>query len=190
MLGDRGPFVVFLAIALVVAGYAVAGLFDTLTPLAIAARAGDVVAIDELAASGIDLNEPAGARDWPPLLHAIHGGEIAAARRLLEHGASLDGRVGQQALTIASSHGYAEAVLLLLRRGVRPSMAGTTPVQLMTGAVAGAYDRDYEWTGCERHTEVVRALIDYDAGLKRATPHTARRFAARQGCEEMVALLR
>jgi hypothetical protein len=170
--------------------YLVGHLLDPLTPLAEAARAGDVDEIDRLAAGGADLDEPSGAREWPPLLHAIHAAHAGAAARLIEHGAAIEGRIGQQALTIAASHGFVDSVLLLLRRGVRPSKRGTTPVQLMSGAVAGAYDRDYEWSGCERHTTVVRALIGYDADLKRATPHTARRFAARQGCDELVALLK
>src|SRR5688572_4006073 len=71
------------------------------TPLAAAARRGDLADIDRLIATGADVNEPSGRNNWPPLIHAIHKGRRQAVMRLLEHGASLDGNVGRTALFMA-----------------------------------------------------------------------------------------
>jgi type II secretory pathway pseudopilin PulG len=43
-----------------------------LTPLATAAREGDLKEIDQLAAEGASLDERSGVNGWPPVLHAIH----------------------------------------------------------------------------------------------------------------------
>ena len=69
-----------------------------LTPLAAAARTGDVQAIDRLIAAGADINAGSGVNNWPPLMHAIHKGQPGAIARLIGAGASVEGRLGRQAL--------------------------------------------------------------------------------------------
>src|SRR6476659_1285018 len=91
-----------------------------LTPLAKAARTGDIGEIDRLIAAGADVNAGSGVNAWPPLMHAVHKGQVRAVARLLERGASVDGDVGREALVMASGDRDAKSVALLLRRGVDP----------------------------------------------------------------------
>jgi ankyrin repeat protein len=82
-----------------------------LTPpnqLASAARAGDLDTIDRLVAAGADVNAPSGVNGWPPILHALHKGQHASVERLLEKGASLQGRAGRDVVRWVSGYGAAE----------------------------------------------------------------------------------
>src|SRR5207247_11010308 len=58
------------------------------TPLADAARAGDLATIRTLIAHGADPNEAAGQNHWSPLLHAIHKHQNASVEALLDSGAN------------------------------------------------------------------------------------------------------
>ena len=83
------------------------------SPLAAAARAGNLVEIDRLLAAGVDVNAGSGVNNWPPVIHAVHKGQVKALERLLERGASLDGGIGRRALDMASSDGDAPMVRVL-----------------------------------------------------------------------------
>jgi ankyrin repeat protein len=74
-----------------------------LTPLAAAARAGDLREIDRLVAAGADVNAGSGVNSWPPLLHAIHRDQMAAVARLLAHGASIEGQSGVEAVKLTGA---------------------------------------------------------------------------------------
>jgi hypothetical protein len=141
------------------------------TPLAAAVFRGDIAEIDRLVAGGANVNEPSLLKDWPPVIHAIHKHQKAALVRLLEHGASLDGQIGRNALKMASGYGDAGIVHVLLSRGAKVPTTDGGAGTLMTAAVGGAWDIDYDWTGCDRHTQVVRTLLAHDPGLRRHLPN-------------------
>jgi len=163
-----------------------------LTPLASAARTGDIQAIDRLIAEGADINAGSGVNHWPPLMHAIHKTQPAAIARLIEAGASVDGRIGRQALLMASGYGDAHTVSLLLDRGVDPRDDGEAGAHVMAAAVGGSWDIDYRWSGCERHTAVVRSLLARDAGLRLGSAPdgiAARLYAKNKGCGTLLQLV-
>ena len=64
--------VTLIVAATVTGGRQLIGCTHPLTPLAAAARAGDLQEIDRLVAAGADVNARSGVNNWPPLLHAIH----------------------------------------------------------------------------------------------------------------------
>lgn len=160
-----------------------------ITPLSFAARGGHTDAVDALLAGGADPHRPAGGNGWAPLLHAIHKGQNVAAMHLLDRGASEEAL--NEALHMASGYANVPMVKALLAHGADPrwDAGGTTA---LSNAVGGAWDIDAEWSGCGQHTETVRALIENAPDLK--LPDTfwgrsARRFARRKGCSEMLSLI-
>lgn len=174
------------------------------TSLASAAREGDLTAIDRLIAGGADVNQTSGRADWPPIVHAIHEGQRAAAVRLLEHGASIEGDAGRRALLMASGYGDAETVKLLLEKGVELPKTAEEGGLLMATAIGGVWDIDHEWSGCDRHTQVVRLLLAADSDLhvvRELSPRSVARarstfqnrvaemYARRKGCTDLLRLL-
>jgi ankyrin repeat protein len=174
------------------------------TPLANAARGGELDAIDRLIAAGADVNEPSGVNGWPPVVHAIHRRQRDAAVRLLERGASLDGRIGRDALFMASGYGDAETVAVLLSRGVPLPQDAPSMASLIAAAIGGAWDIDYRWSGCDRHAAVARLLVAKDPDLKvvgilsptsvartRSTfvYRVARWYACHKGCDELLRIV-
>lgn len=105
--------VTLIVAAALTPGCLVIDYMHPLTPLAAAARAGDLQEIDRLVAAGADVNAGSGVNDWPPLLHAIHKDRTAAVARLLAHGASIEGEAGIQAVKMAVREGHPELVPLL-----------------------------------------------------------------------------
>jgi ankyrin repeat protein len=103
------PFVVLCAVAVGACGSGV-----PVSPLATAARAGDVAEIDRLLAGGADINAGSGVNDWPPIIHAIHTQQMAALAHLLERGAALDDQVLARALNVAQGSGDEAAVRPIL----------------------------------------------------------------------------
>jgi ankyrin repeat protein len=163
------------------------------TPLIWAARAGQVGAIRTLVAHGADLNAPGGGNDWVPLHHALHKAQTKAALTLMDLGADLSGRVGPRALAMAAGYGNAAATEALLDRGVDPHANLGGGPSLLALAAAGAYDIDYHWSGCEPHTQTVRAIVSRAPDVTLGdTPwdRAARLFVQRRGCEELIAMLR
>jgi ankyrin repeat protein len=174
------------------------------TPLAAAARNGDLADIDRLVAAGADLNQPSGRNDWPPVIHAVHKGQHLAAARLLERGASLNGDVGRRALFMASGSGDADTVALLLSRGVPMPDSVPAAGELIAVAIGGAWDVDYQWSGCDRHAAVAKLLVARDPDLRvvgilsptslsraRSTfeYRVARWYAERKGCHELLRIV-
>lgn len=175
-----------------------------MNPLAVAARNGDLAEIDRLIAAGSNVNEASGRNDWPPVIHAVHKSKRPALTRLLERGASLEGDVGRKALFMASGHGDAETVALLLSRGAPMPDSVTAAGELIAVAIGGAWDIDYEWSGCDRHTAVAKLLVARDSDLRvvgilsptsfaRAKStfqyRVARWQARRKGCDELLRIV-
>ena len=75
------------------------------SPLAAAARAGDLGEIDRLQAAGADINEGSGVNSWPPVIHAVHKGQVKALEHLLDRGAVADQPVRNRALNVARGSG-------------------------------------------------------------------------------------
>ncbi len=163
------------------------------TPLVWAARAGQVGAIRVLVAHGADLNAPAGGNGWVPLQHALHKGQTEAALALLNLGADVSGGLGQGALAMAAGYGNVGVTEALLERGVDPHVDYGAGPSLLALAAAGAYDIDYHWRGCEPHTETVRAIVKRAPDLTLGNgpwDRAARVYIHRQGCGELIALLK
>ena len=162
------------------------------TPLAAAAREGNVKEIDRLAAQGANLDEGSGVNRWPPVLHAIHKGQADALAHLLELGASIAGSTGRQALLMASGYGSAPMVKILLTHGVDPRQDGGAGARVLIEAVRGSADIDYRWSGCQPHADVVRALLTRDPGLRLGDAddaRAARTQAHARGCRELLDLV-
>ena len=183
----RGPILV--VVALLSGGCYLA---YPVTPLAAAARAGDIKEIDRLAAAGANLDEGSGVNGWPPVIHAIHKGQTAALAHLLELGASIDGSTGRQALLMASGYGAGPMVRVLLAHGVDPRVDGGSGTRVLVEAVRGSHDIDYHWSGCQPHTDVVRALLTRDPALRLGDADeakAARTQAHERGCSELLKLI-
>ncbi|MDX1387831.1 MAG: ankyrin repeat domain-containing protein [Acidobacteriota bacterium] len=160
---------------------------NDLTPLAWAARHGRLHTIRVLLDHGADPDLPAGGNDWPPLVHAVHKGADLCVIELLDAGADIEGSGGRRALLMAAGYGNAEIVREMLGRGADPHIDG-----ILTDAVAGAWDIDYQWSGCEPHTETVRALLEAAPDLELEDDFFGRRAlskARKRGCTELVELV-
>lgn len=84
------------------------------SPLAGAARGGQIAEIRRLAKSGSDLNAGSGVNNWPPIMHAVHKHQREAVKTLLELGADPNQMAsGMNATTMATSYGDTETVQLL-----------------------------------------------------------------------------
>jgi hypothetical protein len=101
--------VVVLALSGAACGYGM-----PVSPLAAAARSGDVTEIDRLLDGGADINTGSGVNDWPPVIHAIHKRQLAALEHLLQRGATLDDRAAARALSVARGSGDEVAVRPIL----------------------------------------------------------------------------
>jgi hypothetical protein len=160
-----------------------------MTPLASAARNGRVDAIELLLARGADPHRGCGVNGWTPLLHALHKNQLAAALRLLETctapSAELD-----DALFMAAGYAQSEAVTALLKRGANPKKEFGDGANALSNAVAGAFDIDYSYRGCDAHTQTAKALMATPGlTLRGQAGASARRSAERRGCTEMLALV-
>src|SRR5688572_8041850 len=100
--------VTLIVAATVTGGRQLTGSMHPLTPLAAAARAGDLQEIDRLVAAGADVNMGSGVDNWPPLLHAIHKDQTAAVARLLANGESIEGQSEVDAVKMAEREGHPE----------------------------------------------------------------------------------
>src|SRR3954471_23096698 len=105
----RRVMLVVLALSVAACGYGM-----PVSPLAAAARNGDLTEIDRLLDGGADINAGSGVNDWPPVIHAIHKRQLAALEHLLERGAMLDDRTAARALNVARGSGDEVAVRPIL----------------------------------------------------------------------------
>jgi ankyrin repeat protein len=140
--------------------------YSGFTPLADAARAGDIANIRSLIAQGADPNEAAGQNRWSPLLHAIHKGQIHSIEALLDGGADINRLSGDgiTPLMMAAGYGYTDIVQLLLRRGANPRIAGPDGVRALDLAVVGVPDID-RFTVFQCQADTVRALREADPSI-------------------------
>jgi ankyrin repeat protein len=156
----RGVLLVLASFSLISCGW----LGPPVSPLAAAARAGDVSRIEELAAAGAPLDEPSGVNHWTPLMHAIHKNQPSSVEALLQAGADVNRESGRTtALIMAAGYGYADIVRTLLAHGANPraSVSGTTPLE---AALRGSPDLD-RYTVGQCQTATVRALLERDPSL-------------------------
>lgn len=160
-----------------------------LTPLASAARNGRTEAIELLLARGADPHRGSGVNGWTPLLHALHKNQLEAARRLITTCAAPSAEL-DDALFMAAGYAQTEAVAELLKRGANPRKDFGDGANALSNAVAGAFDIDYSYSGCEAHTETAKALLEAPGlRLEGDAGAAARRSAERRGCTALLALL-
>ena len=178
------PPAVALAVTLALSGCVV-----RITPLAAAARRGDLAEIDRLIAAGADPHQGTGVNGWTPLQHALHKGQEAAALRLMKESKAPSAEL-DQALFMAAGYAQTAMVRALLAAGADPHATVDGSSALANG-VGGAFDLDYTFSGCGPHTETVRALLAAapDLRLSGVSGGTARRAAEDRHCTEMLALL-
>jgi ankyrin repeat protein len=135
------------------------------TPLANAARAGDLATMQRLLASGVNPNvvDP-GGNHWTPLLHAIHKGQLASVDLLLRAGADPKLAVhGLQPLLMAVGTGHAPIVRRLLQAGADPHSDDNI---LLTAVSGGALtDIDNPLLG-RCNGDVVNALLEHSPDLR------------------------
>ncbi len=136
------------------------------TPLADAARAGDVATIRDLIAHGADPNEVAGQNNWSPLLHAIHKGQPRSVEALLDGGADINRFSGDgiTPLMMAAGYGYTDIVQLLLRRGANARIADSGGFHAIDIAAAGVPDID-RFTLFQCQDDTVRVLRSADPAV-------------------------
>ncbi|HEX9578743.1 MAG TPA: ankyrin repeat domain-containing protein [Myxococcales bacterium] len=129
-----------------------------LTPLVVAARAGDAAKVRSLVDSGANIEERAGVNGWTPLMHAIHNDHPDVALLLLELGADANARAnrGTTPLMLAAPEGQVEVVKALLRRGADPRASTVDGVTALSNAVAAGQGA------------VIDALLSQDPELKLA----------------------
>jgi ankyrin repeat protein len=126
-----------------------------------AARAGNVPAVRSAIARGADVNAPdQGINGWTPLMHAIHKGQPAAAKALVEAGAdpNRSARNGGTPLLMASGYGYAPIVRELLRHGADPRIPNAKGETARDLALTGVTDIDrFTWFSCQNETAALLA---------------------------------
>jgi ankyrin repeat protein len=153
-----------------------------LTPLILAARAGDVPAIRALISSGGNLEARGGVSGWTPLMHAIHKNQRAVALFLLDAGADANARAdrGATPLILAAGEGDVEVVKALLKRGADPRASTVHGDTALSAAVAAG------------HAAVIDALLSQDPELRlldNFASMTARWLARLQGRTDVLSLL-
>ncbi|MEP7366560.1 MAG: ankyrin repeat domain-containing protein [Acidobacteriota bacterium] len=91
----------------------------SISPVASAARKGDVQAIESLVKAGQSPNGQSGVNGWTPLMHAIHTNKLESVEALLKAGADANGSCcrGLTPLILASGNGQTEIVRVLLKQG-------------------------------------------------------------------------
>jgi ankyrin repeat protein len=166
------------------------------SPLMWAARKGNIFVVRALLKAGANPDLRDSYRNgWTPLIHAIHKHQNKTALALLDGGGDPNVKApdGGTALIMAAGDGNFEMVRALLARGADPAAetsAGVTALAI--GVAGGAFsDIDRPLLG-NCHTEIVRALLEKDPGLKltnNLAGRYARFFARLKGCSEVSALV-
>ncbi|MDO9311267.1 MAG: ankyrin repeat domain-containing protein [Nitrosomonas sp.] len=127
-----------------------------LTPLAIAAIAGEVAKVEELLDTGDDPNQTTHL-GWTPLMLAVAEGHSGVVDRLIEAGADVNAMnfVGRTALMFACRYGFKDIATKLLEHGAEPE---TMPISSEPNAlmVAAAFGDE----------EIVKVLLDHGANPK------------------------
>jgi uncharacterized protein len=124
------------------------------SPLASAARGGDLEGIRHRAHAGASLNAPSGVNGWTPLHHAIHKYQPGSVSMLLELGADVNARSPNM---MAAGYGYKPIVLVLLDHQADPSLKDVHGETAMDYAKRGVTDID-RWTWPTGEPACVRIL--------------------------------
>lgn len=154
---------------------------DGSTALLWAAHWGDVKTTDLLLRAGAD---PNAANDFrmTPLSQACVSGSAALVELLLKAGANPNTPIatGETPLMTCSKTGSVEAVQALIAHDA--AVNAKEPVQNQTALM---------WAAAERHSGVVKILIDAKADLQARTKRgfTALHFAAREGDQDSIRVL-
>jgi hypothetical protein len=92
------------------------GCSPSISPVASAARKGDVQAIASLVKSGQSPDAESGVNGWTPLMHAIHTNKLQSVEALLQAGADVNRSCcrGLTPLILAAGNGQQDIVRLLL----------------------------------------------------------------------------
>ena len=119
--------------------------FDRFTMLTLACFHGHEDAVDYLLAQdGIQVNKGSMHQNWTPLFVAAMRGDASVVQKLIARGADVHARTedGQNALLVATAHGHAVVVQMLMEGGARRSSLwmGLRP----SGAVDSA-DEAFGW---------------------------------------------
>jgi ankyrin repeat protein len=177
------------------------GTVPDISPMARAARGGDVPAIKALIAAGQSPDMiDRGGNHWTPLLHAIHKGQMPAVDALLAAGANVhrgggppsraDGPTSLTPLMMAVGDGRTDIVRKLLAAGADPRADGP---DIFTLAISGGALTDIENPLLGRcNADVVRVLLRHDPTLR--VPRSVRGrlsllFARFNNCEEVLRLV-
>ena len=148
-----------------------------------ASRSGRTGAIEDLIYAGVDPNQQdSGPNGWPPLIHAVHKGQLGSVRALLSAGAEPDfaNPKGLTPLMLASAQGEGEIVEELLASGADPRLKQPGGETALTYAVT------------EGDARCVRALLGRAPDLRLGTTWKdwlAPRFARLRGRREVLSLL-
>ena len=154
---------------------------DGSTALLWAVHRDDVGIADLLIRAGADANS---ANDYrvTPLSAACTNANVVMVERLLAAGANPETPIGtgETPIMMCSATGSVGAVQALIARGA--SVNAAEPSLRQTALM---------WATAERHTDVVRLLIEHGADVRAATRHgfTALHFAAREGDVEIARML-
>jgi len=129
------------------------------SPLAGAAREGNLDGIRRLAQSGANLNEPSGVNSWTPLHHAIHKNQPGSASMLLDLGADVNARSphGVTPLMMAAGYGYDPIVRILLDHHADQALKDVHGETALDYAKHGVTDID-RWTWPAQQTACVGLL--------------------------------
>ena len=184
------------------------------TPVADAAKRGDLVAVRALLKGGADAST-AHADGMSPLHWAADRGDAAMVDALIRAGAHARAanRYGVTPLSLACANGNGDLVELLLKAGASPNAAlpgGETPLMtaarvgslaavkslLARGATVDARDERrgqtaLMWASAEGHADVVQTLIELGAAvrLRLSSGFTPLLFAVREGHSSVVRVL-
>jgi ankyrin repeat protein len=179
---------VLILIVLTLSGLGISGA-DRDLRLVEAARRRDLKAVERLIQEGLDVNTPQG--DGATALHwAAHWDDLAIADRLIAARANANAAEdsGVVPLTLACTNGSAAMVARLLAAGANPNGGRESPV--MTAARTGSAEVMKQllaaggnpnakepargqtalmWAASEKHSRVVRLLIEHGADLQART---------------------
>ena len=160
------------------------------SPLAGAARRGDLEAIRTLTRGGADPNEPSGVNHWTPMMHAIHKNQREAAFALVDNGADINRACcgGMTPLMMAAGYGQEDLVLGLLERGADPRRRSGDGATALDWAITGMPDID-EFTIGKCQTGTVKALLEKAPDAARDQPLLTRVAKALKSCPDIERML-
>lgn len=161
----------------------------SISPIASAARKGDVETIASLAKAGQSLDEESGVNGWTPLMHAIHTDKLQSVEALLQAGADVNRGCcrGLTPLILASGNGQQEIVRLLLQRGADAMHKGDDGRTALDVAIMGLSHMEGAPMGA-CHAGAAKELLDAAPRL-RETVRLNRVVEALHKCPEIEKLM-